>query len=321
MMRKTLVERGFRVITPTLLNATRVGIAFFMVLPSIAIHQKVLNTHPSIAFTPVIRAIALIPVCGILLGAYLGHIWNWESTFWVIIIWGSILWIMALFFAPQKVPTLPQSKDLKPLSKHEKKTRLGHSLVTGCIAGIIWGFYIQAPFIFMNFFHLSSIEYAWYVTSMTIFFGLGALTLNGVSKMYLPTFGIQLGLWVMLAGGILWTTYAAFTGLHLDERLMDLFMVYCCIAITYYGVGLALPPALTMAIYCVRDPHLKRPSFFSHAFAFYATVLTFILSFFPPANLLTFPIYTMCVSAVAICVFYIFIGIPVTPLSSRHKTT
>ncbi len=210
------------------------------------------GTERAKLFSIMSGALAFSPAIGPLLGGFITQYFGWRANFISLSILAGILLVWTFFSLKETRPektvrlSISQLKTLTFLMLSSKQL-WGHIFLISGTNGILFGFYQEAPFVFVEQLGLSPSAYGC--------FGLliaGAAIVasrvsyrkshDGSSRVL-----IRLGSLCILCGGILFTLLAMSGALSFEQ--LDLF----CLAILalfsiFFGIGLIIPNSLSAAL-------------------------------------------------------------------------
>lgn len=114
-------------------------------------------------YVGVALSLSFIPSVGLVMGGYLTEYIGWTANFWMLGIFGMILLIICCYCLPETNKYIGFSRNLSYFDIFcrvitDKKVVL-YALIVGCVSGMTFGFYVEAPFIFIDYFKLTPAEY------------------------------------------------------------------------------------------------------------------------------------------------------------------
>lgn len=130
------------------------------------------NIYASVAIS-----LAFIPSIGLIVGGYIVQYAGWAANFGILAILSVILLMLCFYHLPETSRHIGSAKDFSYMGIFLKivadKKVLLYALIVGCVSGMTIGFYVEAPFIFIDYLHLSPSEYG------LLGFGVAAANLCG----------------------------------------------------------------------------------------------------------------------------------------------
>jgi len=243
-------------------------------------------------FALISAALSLSPAIGPVIGGLLSGGLGWRSNFAFLIILGIILTLWAFWKLPETRPEhveIPGRKAYGDLCRRmfSSITLWGHVLLIGATNGIIFCFYQEAPFIFIDQMGLSPGVYGLLglvVASATI---VSAKLSYRLSGWYAPESLITVGAFTATSGGM---------ALILMQQL-GLFqfhgLIYIVIGLftTFVGVGLIIPNSLSIALKNFQDLVGTAGSIFGALYYLVIALATWGMSILHDGSALPLPMY------------------------------
>ena len=136
------------------------------------------NVYASVAIS-----LAFIPSVGLIMGGYIVQYIGWSANFGLLAIASVILLVLCSYYLPETskhIGSARQFSYMRVLTKviADKKVML-YALIVGSVSGMTIGFYVEAPFIFIEYLKLTPSEYG------LLGFGVaGANLLGGLINKY-----------------------------------------------------------------------------------------------------------------------------------------
>jgi len=136
------------------------------------------NVYASVAIS-----LAFIPSVGLIMGGYIVEYIGWAANFGLLAIVSVVLIVLCSYYLPETSKHIGSARDLSYMRVFvkvvaDKKVML-YALIVGCVSGMTIGFYVEAPFIFIEYLQLTPSEYG------LLGFGVaGANLLGGLVNKY-----------------------------------------------------------------------------------------------------------------------------------------
>jgi Bcr/CflA subfamily drug resistance transporter len=209
------------------------------------------GTERAKLFSIMSGALAFSPAIGPLLGGFITQYFGWRVNFILLSIFAGILLIWTFFSLKETRPqkTVPLSiSQLKTLtlSMLSSKQLWGHILLISGTNGILFGFYQEAPFVFIEQLKLSPSTYGCFgllIAGATIVASrLSYHKSHDLSSSLL----IRLGSLCIFCGGILFTSLAVSRALSLGQ--VGLLCAILALFLIFFGIGLIIPNSLSVAL-------------------------------------------------------------------------
>lgn len=208
--------------------------------------HKLADIYVSIAIS-----LAFVPALGLIIGGYIVEYRGWWGNFQFLSILGALLCLACYKSLPEtnryigNVESISYSKIFIRLLK-DRNVML-YAFIVGSISGLTMGFYVEAPFIFINVIGLSASQYG------QIGIGIAAANLaGGIINKYLvhrqfqsPTI-IMLGLSLIVIGSLLLLT--AMTFINDLSRLGAIFLILFPTMMHAIGHTFVMPHILHFAL-------------------------------------------------------------------------
>jgi MFS transporter, DHA1 family, multidrug resistance protein len=120
--------------------------------------SKLANTYTSVAIS-----LAFIPSMGLIFGGYIVQYIGWQSNFGLLAIMSVALLMLCFYHLPETSNNIGSAKNFSYFNiftkvVSDKKVML-YALMVGCVSGMTIGFYVEAPFIFIEYLKLTPSEY------------------------------------------------------------------------------------------------------------------------------------------------------------------
>lgn len=244
-------------------------------------------------FSTISAALAFSPAIGPLLGSIVASLWDVYMVFVVLILLG----IIALFWSscclketlqPNKKPQL----NFKQISKKiiNDKTFWIYGGLIGILNGIIFSYYGEAPFIFMEYFKFSMIQYGCLgcIVAFASFFG--ARYCKRLSSFQTNQQILYKGSLIFLLGIILYILSVLFLSSHL---ILTITFLLISIFIIFFGLSCMLPVCLSNALINHTDHLGISGAILGLYYYSIVGIITFIMSYIDSSFLLYYPLFLM----------------------------
>jgi len=204
-------------------------------------------------FSLIGAVLALSPALGPLIGGFAAEYWGWHANFAILIFMGIALTLYAMTSLPETKP-----QHLHQRSAHDffvvakkllgDKRILSLALLIGCCNGIIFAFYAEGPFIFIDILGFSPSVYGLIglvISAATI---IGSLISHRANKKHEATSIIGAGLYIIGAGSAL-LCLGAFLGLFVQATFLSAAAwIVASLFIIFLGISLVIPNTLSIAL-------------------------------------------------------------------------
>lgn len=202
-------------------------------------------------FSVMSGALAFSPAIGPLLGGFISEFLGWRANFWVLVTLAVVLSIWSYFSLPETRPKhitrLSMNKITSLFMDMMSSCRLwGHVLLIAATNSILFGFYQEAPFVFIEQMGIKPSYYGFFgllIAAATI---LAARVSYRQSSYFSAQAIIQSGTIYVLGGSFLFalnvlTGFFLVKGAGIAIAILTLFLVF-------FGVGLIIPNSLSQAL-------------------------------------------------------------------------
>ena len=173
----------------------------------------------SYVYATISLSISFVPALGATIGGFMVQYLGWRYNFIFLLGFGSMMLLLSLL-------KLPETNNFLRTQDREKyhyvfkvvitdKLVWLHALIVGCYAGLLFGFYLAAPFIFIDFLHITPSKYGMLTFCMTASAFCGGMAnryfvKKGVNNLKLMQRGLMVGLFgcsLLALSAILLTHY------------------------------------------------------------------------------------------------------------------
>lgn len=227
-------------------------------------------------------SLSFVPSMGLIVGGYLVEYISWNSNFWLLASSAVMLLTLCGFFLPETNPYIAQGRDdtyfniLKRVVT-DKKVLL-YALIVGCSSGMTIGFYVEAPFIFIEYLGMSPSEYG------KIGFGIAAANLAGglinryLVKQHVSSYlAITWGIGITVLGCLI--MFIGFFFLKPDSSYLMAYMVVVLPSMLHaMGHTFTVPHILHFALEDYREVNGTVGSIFGSFYYMLVAVVSFIIS-------------------------------------------
>lgn len=252
-------------------------------------------------FSLISAALAFSPAIGPLMGGWISEIFGWSANFGCLCLVAAVLFIWCFLRLYETRPAhteLVSSKTVLKLSRNmlTSANLWGHILLIGGANGIIFGFYQEAPFIFIEKLGLTASAYG--------LFGL----LIAAATVISARFGyakscccsheviIKTGVLSVLVGsGLL--TLVSISGI-LGDRGFGITIASISYFIIFFGIGLIIPNSISHALKTYTNMAGTAGSLFGFAYYIIIALCTYSLSLLHTGSLVCLPIYMLLLGSI-----------------------
>ncbi|WP_283808938.1 MFS transporter [Vagococcus allomyrinae] len=232
-----------------------------------------------------------------MIGGGLGQFWSFRAIFLFLVLLSLAIWVYAFVALPETYDISErQSVNLWPIVKRlvGNVKVLTYGCLIGAINGVIFSYYAEAPFIFIETFDLSPLAFGLIgilVASASVIGAqmskrlIGQIQAERIILWGIGAFIVGSG-WQLLINRFLPTG----SGLHLVCILSGIFVMLI-------GLGMALPNCLSLALVDFQDVIGSASALFSLGYYFLVSLFTYGMSFFHNGSLGAMPLYFLVIGS------------------------
>ncbi|HIY93969.1 MAG TPA: multidrug effflux MFS transporter [Candidatus Companilactobacillus pullicola] len=238
-------------------------------------------------FSKVGAAMALSPAFGPLIGGLIQTYLGYKNVFSFLI----TMAVATLLYAYYRLPETINRESIQKVSLLKVTWRLlkdpivwVYSLLIGGINGILFGYYSEAPFIFIKHFNYSSIQYGSLGLTLALASLLGAILVNFLAK-YLKAEYIGLI-------GLIFSSISALI-LVISLQFNSSILMIIGFFLIFLGLNTTLPIALNLALKGYEDVIGSASGLFSFGYYLIVSGLTYLVSFIHNGTILSLPIFIL----------------------------
>lgn len=242
-------------------------------------------------FAQISAALAFTPAIGPLIGGFVGNYFGFRLVFLTLVLLALVLLVYTVKSLPETFDTSKRQKiSLLPIVNRFLRNPkvLTYGFLIGAINGILFSYYAEAPFIFIEKFGLSASKYGSLgivIASSSI---LGALLSKKLLSIKKPEWIIAFGIKIMLLGSILLLISSCVTFL---DHWIQFVAILISVFITLLGTGTSLPNCLSLSLVDFQDVIGSAGAIFSLGYYLLVSLITFGMSFLHNGALYVMPLY------------------------------
>ncbi len=245
-------------------------------------------------FSIVGGVLALSPAIGPLLGGYLDEVAGWRGNFAFLIGMGGFLLAYTFFKLPETKPI--EVKQRTPFGQvflqFIKDPRvLGYAILIGGTNGIIFSYYAEAPFIFIEILHLTPIQYGLSgIVIAVASVGASLISHRLNSHHYQHEQIILMGCYLMALAALA-LTFLAYEGIFIDVSGLHLSFILGLVSLLFFGIGLVIPNALSHALSAYQHSIGTAGALFGLLYYILIAGFTFLMGLLHDGTALPMPLY------------------------------
>lgn len=261
-------------------------------------------------FATIGAALSLTPAIGPFIGGYVSDWFGWRANFVVL-----ILMTVGLYRYTHR--RLPETKpDTEPHARPIKMTQAIYQLITdgrvlgcvciiGAINSVLFGYYAEAPFIFIKVVGISSGEYGWMGLFIAVASTLGSLISHKLSDRWTGQQMAYSGCLIMMVSSLLLCVFAWFNFIEPDHVLQSIFCLMLPMAGMILGsCSLTLPVVLSTALNKYKPLLGTASAIFGLGYYLLISIGTAIMGLIHDGTVLPMPVYFVVLSLLTTVAYY-----------------
>jgi Bcr/CflA subfamily drug resistance transporter len=272
------------------------GAATGSIITQTILRESVSGNKRHAMFAQISAVIAFTPAVGPLIGGFVDQAFGFRAVFFTLVTMSVLLFVYAFWKLPEttdvsarkKVAILPIVKRMLSLPRV-----LVFGLLIGGINGVLFSYYAEAPFIFIEHFNISPGVYGFLGIVVALASIVGAMMSKRLLSLYATEKIIHIGCLVMATGSLLLTLVCSL------GTLPDMILIVCILVTLFVmlmGAGIALPNCLSLALVNFQDVVGTAGAIFSLGYYLLVSLATWGMSALHNGSLLTMPIYFLGIS-------------------------
>lgn len=242
-------------------------------------------------FAQISAALAFTPALGPLIGGIVGQYYGFKGVFLTLIVMSVVLFS----YSYARLPETYQPESRKKVSILNVTKRLLHSprvltfgLLIGVINGLLFSYYAEAPYVFIEVFGMSQSHYGFLGLVVALATILGALSSKRQLAKKTPEHIIQSGLKVGLLGAFLLLLVVAIIP---KVTVMMMVCYIFAIFVILFGTGMALPNCLSLALIDFKEEIGTAGAVFSLGYYLLVSLIILVMSLLHDGRLIMMPVY------------------------------
>lgn len=261
-------------------------------------------------FAKVTAAIAFTPALGPLVGGWIDQFFGFKAVFCTLVMLAIGMYIYTWTRLPETHTSMTARKKVDVLAVMKRLIMdprvLSFSFLIAGLNGIIFSYYAESPFIFMEYFHMTPGMYGF----LGIVVASGSIVGSIASKRMLGKHGAEL---IILRGCVVVTAATIlFIGIVLSGATVTIIyreLLVSAIFLLFIGIGMAIPNCLSLALVSFKDVLGTASALFGMSYYFVISFFTWGMSLLHNDSLLTMPLYflVIAVAMVVVCKQYVVI--------------
>lgn len=266
------------------------GAATGSIITQTILRESVSGSKRNAMFAQISAVIAFTPAVGPLIGGWVDQALGFRAVFFVLVAMSILLFIYTYFRLPETTDKSTRRRiAIFPVVKRiiSSPRVLVFGLLIGGINGVLFSYYAEAPFIFIDHFKLSPGLYGFLGIIVALASIIGAMISKRLVNNYQPEKVIHLGIFVMTVGALLLLIVSTLP----LPNIVSIIGILVTMFITLLGSGIALPNCLSLALVNFQDVIGTAGAIFSLGYYLLVSLITSGMSFLHNGSLITMPLY------------------------------
>lgn len=227
---------------------------------------------------------SLAPTAGSILGGYvIDYYDSWQAILMMLAAIGLITLVIYYFFLPETNRYIGAGKDnhFYDVLKSTFKDRIfvGYAVTVGVMNGCYYGFFVQAPFVFIEKYQISPTTYGKFFIILSIAALLGSGLAKYMIKKYVPTLTIQIIGFIFFIMGCGLLIILSALDLLMNNSLYAIIVIFGCLSLQYAGYGMVVPTILSTCLDNYRKVLGSAGSILGATYYVITSLVTFFISY------------------------------------------
>lgn len=249
-------------------------------------------------------ALAFSPAIGPLLGGFISEFFGWRANFWVLALLSIVLGIWSFVSLSETRPNHHKrisAVKIYLLFRDMMRSRAlwGHILLISATNGILFGFYQEAPFVFIEQLGMQPSHYGLFGLLIATATMLAARLSHQLNNRYSSQHLIQCGAMCVFLGGSIFTLIVGM-GIF-NVKMVGVSIAVLTLFVIFFGIGLIIPNSLSHALKPYQMVAGTAGSIFGGCYYFLITVFTWAMSVMHNGTALPLPFYMTMLGLVLAC--------------------
>ncbi|MGG3874045.1 multidrug effflux MFS transporter [Brevibacillus laterosporus] len=254
-------------------------------------------------FAQISAALAFTPAIGPLLGGFIDQALGFRAVFFTLVVMGVLVFVYTWRALPETKLSVTSKSSVSLVAKRMARDQRVwlFGLLIGITNGILFSYYAEAPFIYMEFFHMTPGVFGFFGVFVALASIIGALLSKKLLQKLSAERIIYVGSLVTALGA---GSLTALVLIGLDSSILSLVLLVSCIFILLMGIGMAIPNCLSLALVHYHDTQGTAGAIFGLSYYFLVSFITTGMSYLHNGMLLPMPMYFLLLALVMIVVSY-----------------
>lgn len=263
----------------------------------------------SYIYASISMAMSFIPSLGSIVGGYIVEYLGWRHIFTFLGIVSALLLNMYIKYLPETNPYIGASRNNRYYTVMKialsDKILLLYALIVGSFNGIMFGFYVEAPFIFIDTLEMKPSNYGKLAFCITLASLVGSILNRRLVSSHVSTNKIvKAGLTLSIIGCIA-LVGASFIDMVPENRKIIIFMIFIPMMLHMLGHSLVIPIALRYALEDYAKVTGTAGSVFGSLYYMCVAIISFTISKIHSETITKFTLLFFLLSATSSFAFYL----------------
>lgn len=272
------------------------GAATGSVITQTMLRESVSGEKRHAMFAQISAVIAFTPAVGPLIGGWIDQYLGFRAVFFALVVMSVLLFLYAFLKLPETTDVSTRTKvAVMPVVRRivASPRVLVFGLLIGGINGVLFSYYAEAPFLFIEYFRMSPGVYGFLGIIVAMASVIGAIISKRLLTKYAPEKIIHVGCLIMTGGALLLTGASS---LSMLPDVVMLLSILIALFVMLLGSGIALPNCLSLALVSFHDVIGTAGAVFSLGYYLLVSLATWGMSILHNGSLLTMPLYFLAIS-------------------------
>ncbi|PZM64751.1 multidrug effflux MFS transporter [Paenibacillus dendritiformis] len=252
-------------------------------------------------FAQISAALAFTPAIGPLIGGWMDQALGFRAVFATLVVMSIAIFTYTLAALPEtRVSATAKVSTLAVAKRLASDGRIwAFGFLIGATNGILFSYYAEAPFIFIEFFEMNPGMFGFFGIMVAMSSIFGAMLSKKLVGRFPAERIILMGCSVTAVGAI------CLTGLALcgiNPSIIFLVLMVACIFILLLGIGMAIPNCLSLALVHYGDVLGTAGAIFGLGYYVVVSLITSGMSYLHNDSLVTMPVYFLVLALMMLLV-------------------
>ncbi|KTD22850.1 multidrug effflux MFS transporter [Legionella londiniensis] len=266
------------------------------------------------AFSIISIAMAFAPALGPVIGGIITQYTEWSSVFLALCVLAGLIIIQILLFLPEthtQLGVAPAKGSLfwSCLTQMIRDPRLlGFGVMVGGVNGILFGYFAESPFFFIDSLGLNSSTFGMLAFGICLPLALGGTISKQLhARGYRADTIIWYGVSTIILGALSFYVLTATSVISASTPLISIPISLACICIVMNGVTMIIPNCLSQALQDYGSYAGTAASIFGFYYYLLISLFTGLMALLHDGSLKALPLFILIISGIMMSVYYIVI--------------